>query len=219
MVVSQSDGFIQNISLMDDLKVINSWHAHGYEAWISAFDYHNTQTVFTGGDDCLFKSWDLRADLLNSTFTSKKHDAGVCTIASHPLNEHIIATGSYDENIRIWDTRSLKNPLSTTNTKGGVWRIKWHHSDPNLLISANMYNNFHIYGSDPAFLTLEQLFIYEEHESIAYGVDWSRNESVHGDMIIGTCSFYDHLLNIWTFNKGITDCGALLCDDPWSAFC
>ena len=36
----------------------------------------------------------------------------------------------------------------------------------------------------------------EEHESMAYGVDWSyTNEG--GEGIIASCSFYDHKLCLW----------------------
>lgn len=196
LVISQSDGSIQYLSLQNDLTVKKSWEAHGYEAWISAFDYYNPETVYTGGDDCLFKSWDLRTDLSRPTVTSKKHEAGVCTITSHHLQEYILATGSYDENIRIWDKRSFKNPLSTTNTSGGVWRIKFHPKTPNLMISACMYKGFQVFNSSGDFSSLEKIVDYSNHESIAYGVDWSYC-STNDHYLLGTCSFYDHLFNIW----------------------
>lgn len=45
-------------------------------------------------------------------FTNKKtHEAGVCTVSPHPLQPHILATGSYDERVRLWDTRNSSRPL------------------------------------------------------------------------------------------------------------
>jgi diphthine methyl ester acylhydrolase len=178
--------------LDNELTLNRSWHAHGFEAWIAAFDYHNTETIFTGGDDCLFKAWDLRSDLSVATLTSKKHDAGVCSISSHPLKEHILATGSYDENVRIWDTRYLRNPICTTITGGGVWRLKWHHEKDDILLAACMYNGFHVYKAAVGYNKLEEVGDYAEHKSIAYGADWSRRNG-----LIGTCSFYDHQFHVW----------------------
>jgi hypothetical protein len=48
-VVSRSDGRIDVLSWRDDALVHElGWHAHGFEAWIAAFHYHQPATVFTG---------------------------------------------------------------------------------------------------------------------------------------------------------------------------
>lgn len=41
----------------------------------------------------------------------KSHGAGVCCIASSPQQEHCLVTGSYDEHIRLWDTRNISRPI------------------------------------------------------------------------------------------------------------
>jgi diphthamide biosynthesis protein 7 len=125
-----------------------------------------------------------------------RHEAGVCSIMDHPSQSNILATGSYDEKIRIWDKRSLIKPLSSHDTGGGVWRLKWHPIDHSRLLAACMYNGFHIFNVNMANyeVTHEQSFM--EHASIAYGADW------HGYKdLIGTCSFYDHMFCIWSPNK------------------
>ena len=53
-------------------------------------------------------------------------------------------TCSYDEMLRVWDTRSLAQPVAKHATGGGVWRIKPHPQDPTLLLLAAMYNSFHV---------------------------------------------------------------------------
>jgi diphthamide biosynthesis protein 7 len=40
---------------------------------------------------------------------------------------------------------------------------------------------------------------YDEHTSLAYGVDWCYQErSSHEDTLVSSCSFYDHSLKTWS---------------------
>lgn len=51
---------------------------------------------------------------------------------------------SYDENIHVWDTRNMRQPLCSSRPGGGVWRIKWHPVHGNTMLTACMYEGFHI---------------------------------------------------------------------------
>ncbi|KYQ94189.1 WD40 repeat-containing protein [Tieghemostelium lacteum] len=198
LVISSSDGNVQLVD-MESVKVVEQWNAHDYEAWICAFNYFNDSVMFSGGDDCKFKMWDKRAGLDSSQFV-KKSDSGVTSIHSNPHREHIIAQGSYDEKLRIWDLRSMSKPLVITpKLQGGVWRVKWHPSNPNLLVTACMAGGFHtLQSQDGSYQDLSILESYNDpHKSIAYGVDWSFKSSSNQKQHVACCSFYDKCLSIW----------------------
>ena len=53
-------------------------------------------------------------------------------------------TYSYDEHILLWDLRAMKRPVQEAAVGGGVWRVKWHPTNPDLMATACMHNGFKI---------------------------------------------------------------------------
>jgi WD40 repeat protein len=111
--------------------------------------------VYSGADDTLLKVWDTRllplqplpdagADAsgacagsdvefeplepsrrVPAVATLRAHSAGVCSLRCHPVNPHLLASGSYDKTLLLWDKRNLSAPLTSWESDGGVWRLKW----------------------------------------------------------------------------------------------
>lgn len=85
--------------------------------------------------------------------------------------------------------------------------MKWH-SDASRsadLLVACMHDGFKIArfsaltnGSSRDDTAWEIVKSFTEHESLAYGVDWScLKKHDTEDTVIASCSFYDHVLHTW----------------------
>ncbi|XP_076293228.1 diphthine methyltransferase [Lasioglossum baleicum] len=206
IVVSDSKGSLTLFEINEnELICINSWHAHEFEAWITAFDYWDTNVIYSGGDDSKFRRFDIRIGT-NPTAISKVHEAGVTSLHSNATREHLLASGSYDESLRLWDTRNWKTPVSRTDLGGGVWRLKWDPFARKYLLAACMLGGFRIVDCENTEAP-HVIGEYNEHKSLAYGCDWSflnsaevpkraLNKETCDVCLIGTCSFYDHLLKL-----------------------
>ncbi|XP_057314494.1 diphthine methyltransferase-like [Hydractinia symbiolongicarpus] len=210
-IYSLSSGELSLVKYAESAPVIiNSWKAHSLEAWIVAADYENMNLFYSGADDCLLKVWDTRASVDKPCAVSKHHMMGVCSLQASKYHPHLFCSGSYDETVVIWDNRNMRQPLSITETGGGVWRLKWHPHSDSILLAACMHNGFKIITYSDSFSKSEILYSYDKHESLAYGTDWcctTRNDtnSIKNDINailknsrVGCCSFYDKFLTVLT---------------------
>jgi diphthamide biosynthesis protein 7 len=96
--------------------------------------------------------------------------------------------------------------VDSLNVGGGIWRIKQQPPQPggssssndDALLIAAMHGGFLVLTKDaggcrsPVLLHTIVAARYTEHESLAYGADWL------GAGLVASCSFYDHVLKIWT---------------------
>jgi len=114
-----------------------------------------------------------------------------------------LLTYSYDEKIRIFDSRNPYKPLCSTDVGGGIWRTKWHPSLSSKLLLGCMHGGFCVL--DCPFLengesnseSMNIITGFYEHKSIAYGCDWERGDP--DQRLVYSCSFYDATLHIWSW--------------------
>jgi len=74
IAVSLSSGEVSILQLDPTSSTLTealSWRAHDMEAWIVGWNYHDTNILYTGADDCRLKGWDVRMDCSYATFTSR----------------------------------------------------------------------------------------------------------------------------------------------------
>lgn len=137
---------------------------------------HDRNLIVSGADDSLLLGWDLRSpDVL--TFSNRSHEAGVISLACNPHNDFQILSGSYDERLRLFDLRHMKEPLIRSNRLGdGAYQLSWH-TNKGVFAVAAMRCGFPIFELDEAG-TFERLGGYCEsagegcHGSLGYGISW-----------------------------------------------
>ncbi|XP_017884676.1 diphthine methyltransferase isoform X2 [Ceratina calcarata] len=208
IVVSDSKGVVSLFEMNGDgLDPVCSWTAHEFEAWIATFDYWDANVIYSGGDDCKFQRFDARIGTRRATASNQIHRAGVTSIHSNATREFLLSSGSYDEILRLWDTRNFERPVSQTNLRGGIWRLKWDPFARRYLLAACMYGGFQVIDCENSE-TPCIIGKYDEHESIAYGCDWSflnceqtareiiETSEAQNLLLVATCSFYDHALKL-----------------------
>ncbi|EIN13740.1 WD40 repeat-like protein [Punctularia strigosozonata HHB-11173 SS5] len=207
LIVSLSNGELALVlpDAENCMTVAETWHAHEHEPWIAAWNYWDTNMIFSGGDDLTMRAWDIRQGFQQSIWINKRFDAGVTTIQSHPDLEHLIAVGSYDDKVQLFDVRKPLRALTEVNVGGGAWRVKWHPAPTRKhdLLVACMHDGFKVVrfigdGDINTDATYEIIKRFDAHESLAYGVDWSfAGEDEQGQTLIASASFYDHRLHLW----------------------
>ncbi|XP_046394458.1 diphthine methyltransferase [Ischnura elegans] len=217
LVVSDSSGSISILSLIEGALVkFYTWHSHSHEAWIATFDNEDPNIVYSGGDDCKMIIYDLKQKHPIRTLY-KEHGAGITALSCY-RKQNILASGCYDERLRLWDKRNWKIPLSEIDLGGGVWKVKWH---PNLeetlhnhLLAACMHAGFKLVNCNNAWQgePLSESFTYLDHGSLAYGCDWCHSQvplqltpgmenRVVPRSLAVTCSFYDRKLCLWAVQR------------------
>lgn len=234
IVSSYSDGHvaIHEVAFHEDgtvqLQEQESWAAHKMfqcpaEVWSASFVHNTPHVVLSGGDEGALKVWDLRVGTASAIHTFQHtFQAGVTVIAPHPRRDHLVACGSYDETVALFDLRSVSQskpkPLCHSEPLGGgMWRIKWHPRHDDRLLLGAMHGGCRVvkvdglvellddYNSDSptGVLPLQVQQKFTNHESMAYGADWLVCQTKTGRLVQAavSCSFYDNALYLWNVNS------------------
>jgi diphthamide biosynthesis protein 7 len=108
-------------------------------------------------------------------------------------------------------------PVCEAAVGGGAWRLKFHPSNVGGRAREVLVGAMHagcrvvrfgrgVMGGDDDGNRRdgdgwEIVTTFEKHASMAYGVDWSyecvNSGAGAGETLVGSCSFYDHVLHLW----------------------
>ncbi|CDF36322.1 unnamed protein product [Chondrus crispus] len=176
---------------------------HTQEAWSVHIDV-SREAMYSGGDDGALVCYDWNTDI--ECFRLRKAHGGVGVTAvtknmfeSREEGEFHLWSGGYDDVLRFWDIRFTKQCVSEVAVGGGVWRIRFHPKKKDLMLVATMYDGFKVVRRDCSD-HLEVLCHYQGHDSMAYGATWVPALDRGDQHVALTGSFYDHSLQLWTFD-------------------
>lgn len=104
----------------------------------------------------------------------------------------------------------MKTPVNKIQMPGTLWRLKFDPFECRFLLAACMLDGAHVIDT----VNVNNLKIvesYYEHKNLTYGSDWcfldDKEVNVYdysGNVLIGTCSFYDHLLCVSKLSLSFT---------------
>ncbi|KAK8716329.1 hypothetical protein V6N13_043644 [Hibiscus sabdariffa] len=106
-----------------------------------AWDPHTEYSFVVSLEDGTIRGYDIRAAKSDPSseskpsFTLHAHDKAACTISYNPAAPNLLATGSMDKTVKLWDlSNNQPSCVASKNPKAGaVFSISFSHDNPFLL--------------------------------------------------------------------------------------
>jgi histone-binding protein RBBP4 len=202
-----------DINLYTKDKVLNPVREfRGHKSNISDVEWHRCHPEFFGsvGDDKRLMIWDIRSD--NSTQPSQSvvaHEGEVNCLSFSPFSEYIVATGSADKTIALWDIRKLQTKLhSLESHQDEVLQIQWSPHNESILGSAGADRRVYVWdlskiGDEQTPEEAEDgppelLFIHGGHTNKVSDFCWNPN-----DPWVIASSAEDNIVQVWQMASNI----------------
>lgn len=117
----------------------------GQKAFLSASWSPLSNTLITSSADRHIRLYDPRSSeglVCKTTFTS--HTLWVPAVCWSKHDEHLFVSGSYDQSVKLWDTRSPKAPLyNLSGHDDKILCVDW--SNPKVIVSGGADSCVHIF--------------------------------------------------------------------------
>jgi U3 small nucleolar RNA-associated protein 13 len=160
--------------------------------------------IVTGGVDKVIKRWSIPYDKiqslsstkntppisLNCTHSVRGHDKDINTLAMSP-NDAIVASGSQDSTIRIWNSNDLSSVATLSGHKKGIWRVCFSPVD-RCLASCSGDRTVRLWSLND----YSCLRTFQGHTASVLAVKFIN----HGMQLVSSSS--DGLIRLWTIRTG-----------------
>lgn len=185
----------------------------GHTDVVEDVDWHHRDANLVGsvGDDRSIRIWDIRKkNATDSTHCIQNaHDEDINSIAFNPVNEFLLATGSTDKTVALWDLRNLKCRIHTlSGHTDQVYNVEWAPYNESILASCSSDRRVAIW--DLSRIGMEQtpddaedgppelLFLHGGHTSKVSDISFNRNN----EWTVASVS-EDNVLQVWNMAEEI----------------
>lgn len=235
IAASLSNGKIVVLSFDSDKDSLCSVQAHDLEAWYVTWDDSNPAILYSGGDDsalCVHASVpdnvqcdnpdsersddQVEMQITRLSKNSKIHEAGVTAIlplGKNEAGEIMIATGSYDERLRLLRCSSQSGNCqleAEAKMGGGVWRLCLIGHRPTQIPRGNTFRILascmhggprivELHWTSEGKWSIMILARFSGHESMNYASGILKDEEPGLNIV--SSSFYDRKLCLWRFEE------------------
>jgi len=184
----------------------------GHSAPVEDVAWHVLHDSIFGsvGDDHKLLLWDTRS---NSTGKPAQavdaHSAEVNCLSFNPYSEFVLATGSADKTVALWDLRNLKSKLhSFESHRDEVFQVQWSPHNETILASSGNDRRLNIWdlskigeeqtAEDALDGPPELLFIHGGHTAKISDFSWNPNEP----WVLCSVS-EDNVMQVWQMAENI----------------
>jgi len=161
------------------------------------------------GDDKKLLIWDTRSSDKKARHEVEAHAAEINCLAFNPFSEYILATGSADTTVALWDLRNLKSRLHVLESHTDeIFQVQWSPHHETVLGSSGTDRRLHVWdlskigeeqtADDAADGPPELLFIHGGHTSKISDFSWNANEP----WVVASVS-EDNILQVWQMADNI----------------
>lgn len=161
-------------------------------------------------DDQKLMIWDTRSNNTSKPSHSvDAHTAEVNCLSFNPYSEFILATGSADKTVALWDLRNLKLKLhSFESHKDEIFQVQWSPHNETILASSGIDRRLNVWDlskigeeqspEDAEDGPPELLFIHGGHTAKISDFSWNPNEP----WVICSVS-EDNIMQVWQMAENI----------------
>jgi len=184
----------------------------GHTAVVEDVAWHLLHDSMFGsvGDDKKLMLWDTRSSTPNKpSQIIEAHSAEVNCLSFNPYSEFILATGSADKTVALWDLRNTKMKLhSFESHKDEIFQVQWSPQNETILASSGTDRRLNVWdlskiGEEQSADDIEDgppelLFIHGGHTAKISDFSWNPNEA----WIICSVS-EDNIMQVWQMAENI----------------
>ncbi|XP_066139843.1 chromatin assembly factor 1 p55 subunit isoform X1 [Euwallacea fornicatus] len=184
----------------------------GHTAVVEDVAWHLLHESLFGSvaDDQKLMIWDTRCNNPSKpSHTVDAHTAEVNCLSFNPYSEFILATGSADKTVALWDLRNLKLKLhSFESHKDEIFQVQWSPHNETILASSGTDRRLHVWdlskigeeqsAEDAEDGPPELLFIHGGHTAKISDFSWNPNEP----WVICSVS-EDNIMQVWQMAENI----------------